>query len=173
MKLRQYREIPKANKIFTDREEPRTSFWNIYNNYKSEMYSNQEVKVLSYYGIGGIGKSTLLNRLQEEMNDKVAKPRYVYFDFNIAQEPRSVLDHLKNILINKYDFDFGLYDYGVYNYAKKIGENLKSPEIKGVIENSKLLSCASDALEFIPTLSMPIKFIIISHTCLLKILLKT
>ena len=37
------------------------------------------------------------------MNDKVAKPRYVYFDFNIAQEPRSVLDHLKNILIDKYD----------------------------------------------------------------------
>lgn len=42
--------IPQASRIFTDREEPRKSFWKCYNHFKENM-KNGDVKVLVYYGV--------------------------------------------------------------------------------------------------------------------------
>lgn len=125
MKIQSKRKKPQANKIFTDREEPRESFWKNYRQYKELMQGEGEVKVLAYYGIGGIGKTTLLHKLQEEMRERIREPRYVYFDFNIAQDARTVLDYLKTKLTKEYGYSFPLYDLGVYAYAQKIGEGSK------------------------------------------------
>ena len=84
MKVRTHREIPQANKIFTDREQPRISFWNSYNEYKTNMQTNGEIKVLAYYGIGGIGKTSLLRKLMSEMNEKLDRPQYVYYDDRLS-----------------------------------------------------------------------------------------
>ena len=48
--------VPQASRIFTDREEPRKSFWKCYNRFKENM-KDGDVKVLVYYGVGGIGSS--------------------------------------------------------------------------------------------------------------------
>ena len=150
MKIQSRRKKPQANKIFTDREEPRESFWKNYLHYKEMMQGEGEVKVLSYYGIGGIGKTTLLHKLQEEMRERIREPKYVYFDFNIAQDTRTVLDYLKTKLGKDYGYTFPLYELGVYAYAQKIGEDMASPQIKGFIEKSPLLSFAVSAVGAIP-----------------------
>ena len=159
MKVRAKREIPKATKIFTDREEPRATFWKNYKHFKQEMQSDGEIRVLAYYGIGGIGKSSLLNRLQEEIEEKIVQPKYVYFDFNIAQDLRSVLDYIRGQLVKKYNFKFSLYDLGIYSYAQKIGENIKAPEIQGFIDKSPLLACAVEAVGSIPVAGIAIQLL--------------
>ena len=58
-------KIIKATREFTDREEPRKAFWEKYNS-----VNDKEIKVISYYGFGGIGKSTLLLKLKDELLEK-------------------------------------------------------------------------------------------------------
>lgn len=101
MKIRSKRASSQACKIFTDREEPRKSFWKNYDYMCDCMKQDSgEIKVLAYYGIGGIGKSSLLNRLMLEMEEKLESPLYVSFDFDIKQDCRAVLENLKRILRN-------------------------------------------------------------------------
>lgn len=51
-----------ATRIFTDREKSRDSFYRSLNNYLSNI---SKLHVLMYYGIGGIGKTSLLEQLYE------------------------------------------------------------------------------------------------------------
>ena len=150
MKIQSKRKKLQTNKVFTDREGPRESFWKSYRQYKETMLGEGEVKVLVYYGIGGIGKTTLLHKLQEEMRENIPDPRYVYYDFNIAQDARTVLEYLKTKLSKDYGYKFPLYELGVYAYAQKIGEDMASPQVKGFIEKSPLLSVAVAVAGAIP-----------------------
>ena len=45
MKVRSARKIPQANKMFTDREEPRQTFWKQYKLMKSQMDDIADIKV--------------------------------------------------------------------------------------------------------------------------------
>ncbi|SHL65719.1 Tetratricopeptide repeat-containing protein [Fibrobacter sp. UWT2] len=150
--------IPQASRIFTDREEPRKSFWKCYNHFKENM-KDGDAKVLVYYGVGGIGKSSLLKQLIKEMDEAAAAKTIssslqVYFDFNLKQEPRAVLEALRNKLVDDYKFEFPLFDIGSYVYAKKIGENRDRPEVKSFIERSVILRCAFAAVEDIPVVGI-------------------
>jgi tetratricopeptide (TPR) repeat protein len=160
MKFRtQESSVPQATRIFTDREEPRKAFWKCYDQFKENMLkvapNERESKVLVYYGVGGIGKSSLLRQLIKEMDEAataktIGQPLHVYFDFNLKQEPRAVLEALRNKLSDDYGFIFPQFDLGCYAYAKKIGENRDRPRIKSFIERSETLRFAFDAVEDIP-----------------------
>ena len=66
MKVRNPNELPVAERIFTDREEPRAAFWKNYDICKQDIAQDEgDIHVLSYYGIGGIGKSRLLKKLTD------------------------------------------------------------------------------------------------------------
>ncbi|MBR1646709.1 MAG: hypothetical protein IJ685_08030 [Selenomonadaceae bacterium] len=54
-----------AVKEFTDRTEPRKAFWNRY----AKMVSEGST-VISFYGAGGVGKSALLKKLEEEIKHR-------------------------------------------------------------------------------------------------------
>ena len=154
MKVRKQKDIPVANRIFTDREEPRAAFWKSYETYHQNMAEGEsDIRVLNYYGIGGIGKSRLLKQLMTELDERISKPKYVYFDLNIHQESRAVLEALKNKLSSAYGFNFPLFELGVYNYAKKIGEDANAPEIKAYIEKSPFLSVLFSVAGKIPVAS--------------------
>ena len=159
MKIQSRRKKVPANKIFTDREKPREAFWKSYSQYKETMRGEGEVKVLAYYGIGGIGKSTLLQKLQEEIRENIPDPRYVYFDFNIAQDARTVLEYLKTKISKDYGFSFPLYELGVYAYAQKIGENMASPQIQGFIERSPFLKIAVTITGLLPFAGMALNIL--------------
>ena len=151
--------VPQATRVFTDREEPRKAFWKCYDQFKENMLkvvpNERKPKVLVYYGVGGIGKSSLLRQLIKEMDEaatakSIGQPLHVYFDFNLKQEPRAVLEALRNKLSDDYGFTFPRFDEGCYVYAKKIGENRDRPEVKSFIERSETLRFAFEAVEDIP-----------------------
>lgn len=146
-------EIEKASKIFTDREEPRAAFWKKYELLKDEQ-AKEDVHVLTYYGIGGIGKTSLLKKLREEMCERLLKPHYVHFDFNVAQASHTVLAKLKNKMVQQYKFSFPLFELGYYVYANKIGEKPESLEVKQFAEKSPILSLMMSVLETIPIVGL-------------------
>jgi len=140
MKIRTKKTQLKASRIFTDREEPRAAFWQQYQRLQQELEQEEaNVHVLTYYGIGGIGKSSLLKKIMEEMEERLDDPACVYFDFNLQQECRAVLEALKNKLSAECQFEFPLYELGAYIYAKKIGENPDAPEAKPLLKKSPAL----------------------------------
>lgn len=51
-----------AEKLFIGHEEPRKLFWETYYHYKEKQYITvNNIQVITYYGIDGIGKTSLLN----------------------------------------------------------------------------------------------------------------
>lgn len=82
MKARTVRTAPRyAEHIFTDREEPRRAFWGVYDRVKSDPGS---VEAISYYGIGGIGKTSLLVQLVKELRERAAASPGVFYSFELS-----------------------------------------------------------------------------------------
>ena len=150
MKVRKKRELPQANKIFTDREEPRKTFWRNYDLVKSQRSDINDINVITYYGIGGVGKSTLIRKLIEELKEKTDTPKYIYYDLSVANESRAVLEGMRNKLSKDYNYSFPLFDLGIFTYARKIGENVQADEIKAFADKSPFLSLIFDVGQMIP-----------------------
>ena len=119
----------KASRIFTDREEPRAAFRRQYEKIKNEISAgDSEIHILSYYGIGGIGKSKLLEKLKEELAEMEENPLHVSFDFDVGDDSKmipdryTVLTELRNQLYDKYNFHFSLLDTALYVRASKTGK---------------------------------------------------
>ncbi|MBQ4581623.1 MAG: tetratricopeptide repeat protein [Oscillospiraceae bacterium] len=160
MKIRTKKSQLKASRIFTDREEPRAAFWQQYRRLEEEIAQEEaNVHVLTYYGIGGIGKSSLLKKIMEEMDERVEDPLYVYFDFNLQQESRHVLDALKNKLAESCKFEFPLYELGAYIYAKKVGENPDAPEVKPLLKKSPAVELLLNIAGEIPVVGSATKIL--------------
>ena len=151
-------ELPQATKIFTDREEPRAAFHKLYDRCVAEIArGEQNVHVLTYYGIGGIGKTTLLKKLREELQEKYAGARSVQFDLRYQQERTAVMDAIKNLLAEQYRFTFPLYELGCYFYLRKVGANPDAPEIRRLSDQSPLLKAAFTILDKIPVVEIGAK----------------
>jgi len=82
MKARSIYTAPKkAEEIFTDREEPRRAFWAVYERVCSDPGS---VEAIGYYGVGGIGKSSLLFQLIRELGAQAPRSPGVYYSFELS-----------------------------------------------------------------------------------------
>lgn len=82
MKARSIRTTSqRAETIFTDREEPRRAFWATYERVRNDPGS---VEAISYYGVGGIGKSTLLFKLMREVAERVPNAPNFYYSFELS-----------------------------------------------------------------------------------------
>ena len=55
-----------ASKIFTDRKRPRIAFWDMYEKARA---NRKEMLAISFYGIGGEGKTSTLQKLQNEIEE--------------------------------------------------------------------------------------------------------
>ena len=160
MKLRRFSARPKATRIFTDREEPRESFWNTYD-YLDGLIKNDpekcEATVLSYYGIGGVGKTKLLQKLLQEITEK--KHKAVYFDFSTEKDHLLVLEAIKNQLHKKYNFSFTLFEIGHYVYANKVGQIREMPRRETFLNRYPTLDAFVEAMGTIPTVNIGSQFI--------------
>lgn len=156
-KIIRNKEIIKATRKFTDRELPRKVFWDKYEKMKQNINNLEDIYIITYYGVGGIGKSTLLRKIIEELKEKEEKPYYVLHDFENAQDAKGTLLMLKNKLEEAYKFEFPLFDLALYAYAKKIGESAEKPEVQSFIGKSKILSLISDGATEIPVVGIAAK----------------
>ncbi|MBN2898015.1 MAG: hypothetical protein JXO44_04480 [Clostridia bacterium] len=148
------KERDKANKIFTDRVEPRKAFWDTYSNYKAVMDSQEEndICLLTYYGIGGIGKTTLLHKLEDEIEDYKAVQRikenvpYVYYDFDWGTGKVKVLEKLRDELSKRYKFKFPEFNTALEIYKEKSETGKHRQEKKGYFSDREVLGAAGDFL---------------------------
>ena len=82
MKARTVHSAPqRAEQIFTDREEPRSAFWTAYDRVAADPGS---VEAISYYGVGGIGKSSLLFQLIREIGERASQSPNLYYSFELS-----------------------------------------------------------------------------------------
>lgn len=92
------REI--AQKTFTDREEPRKSFWKHVNKVREiQKKGLEEFDVLTYYGVGGIGKSSLKKKIIDEIIEDIPNALIMNIDFSnrVCTEPaRGLLELVKS-----------------------------------------------------------------------------
>ncbi len=126
----------KAIRIFTDRDEPRKVFKAAYKNFRD---NGSKINVLSYYGVGGIGKTSLIRKIVSELEEREDKPLFACYSFEYGHEKRDVLENLRNMLVSKYKFDFMLFDEAVYNYDKKIGKQADYPYSASLLSSLPLM----------------------------------
>ena len=81
-------------KKFIDRADFITDFKHQCNDLQNEP---DKIKVISYYGYGGLGKTALLQHLMEPQN-KINGFNYIYHDFDRIVDMRGVLKKLKRRL---------------------------------------------------------------------------
>lgn len=155
MKLNNKKEVPQANRIFTDREEPRKVFWDSYNLFKNNLKNSKEndIKVITYYGIGGIGKTSLLKQIRKELKDNSKQPIYIHIDFEENNDMFAVLTKIRDLFQKQFRFDFPMFDLANYAFLQKQGKNIKKEELKNLISDSHLLSSLLDIGSAIPAIS--------------------
>lgn len=145
-------KVELATRKFTDREEPRKVFWDKYRELEQNIKNVEDIYVINYYGVGGIGKSSLLRQIVSELKENEAY--YCLYDFETAQDPKTVLSLIKKKLEESYKFDFPIFDLALYCYARKIGEDPAKPEVKSLVEKSRTLSFILNTVNDIPVVGL-------------------
>ena len=91
----------KAVKEFTDRVEPRNVFWGKYNLIKGAILNEEKIpiQIITFYGIGGAGKTRLLERIRYELERDSKDTKYCYIDFEklkyLNNDVLSILNAIK------------------------------------------------------------------------------
>lgn len=148
-------------KSFFDRDEARSTFWkrfDLVNNDTEGLF-----QVLMYYGLGGMGKTSLLQQIEKEIEEKKENILWVYYDFNEGQDSVVVLKKLVKDLQNRYKLKFPLFNYAVYNYLLKCGENPDAPEVNNVLDDIPGLRKAIALVNLVPgvnTFSQPAEWLV-------------
>ena len=167
--VQQYIIEPKsAEEMFTDREEPRAAFWEIYNNIQRGEY-----EIIHYYGIGGIGKTTLLKQIQLEISKKFndTNKMSIYYNFEKNQSKEDFLFVLsRQIMLRNKEAKFPVFDYAFERWMTDAGKtkaeidsyvSTKENEIltlEGAID--QISGIASDFLPFVNVATAAAKGII-------------
>ena len=123
-----------ASKEFTDRIEPRKAFWNLY----QQLFKEEDSLVITFYGAGGVGKTALLDKLEEEIKNREStlantKCVYVRYDFNRSTNLLEILKTFK-FQLAYYGCNFPLFDTGSYYYELKTGQDITPPKAKSMME---------------------------------------
>ncbi|MFE1245853.1 tetratricopeptide repeat protein [Fictibacillus sp. NPDC058756] len=110
-----------ALREFTDREEPTKAFIHAFE--RKEKSTN---KVLTYYGVGGIGKSRLLRELYQKTNqiDSTAVKAIIDFKEEKHRIPGEALIWLREELKKNYNIKFSTFDLAYTIYWKKLNPQL-------------------------------------------------
>ena len=107
----------KAQKIFTDRVEPRDVF-----RHSIQSFETLPQQIITYYGKGGIGKSSLLKTLFSEaesiyndVSNITCHSVFVSLDAYDFANPVNILMAIRNGIVG----DCGLFDYAMLQYCSK------------------------------------------------------
>lgn len=137
-------------KAFTDRIEARKLFWDEYRKLKEIVdggFCDKTNKcVINYYGIGGMGKTTLVNKLINELDENEKGVIHVFLDLENFNNVLGLLYSIRNILSENYGVKFNKFDLALTTYLKKVGKNQDTPEIKTLLDTNPLTKIAFDTI---------------------------
>ncbi len=135
---------------FVDRKEFIEAFENAFRNIDQKDYS-----ILVYYGVAGIGKTSLrkeLPTLLEKHNESDRHTKVIWTSIDFATEqyrqPYKFLEVLSSQLHQKYSIKFNSFDIALATYWKKV-----NPRVPLVKENYSEESIVHDVLDICTNLS--------------------
>lgn len=153
-----------AVREFTDRKEPKKAFEDEYMIAKD---NPKKYYLLSYYGMGGIGKTRLIQQLIKEKfcneDSKNIEKYYVKYDFEQSTDMRHCLAALRNMLINldNRKFKFLRFDLLCLKYAELTGMNMSlSDNGKNIIESNPIIKSVLEIVGALPVVSYFADFVI-------------
>ena len=112
-----------------------------------------DIRVISYYGFGGIGKTSLLKKIENEILQHADRPKVVKHDFEDCIESHMVLRAIKSDLEKDYGFEFPFFDIGLYVYLKRCGVNSEEPLVKTYIDNHPKVKALIEGMGLVTGLS--------------------
>ncbi|MDR0919625.1 MAG: ATP-binding protein [Oscillospiraceae bacterium] len=152
-------------KEFINREHPRQLFYDIWNNVEIS-----DKNVIMYYGIGGIGKSSLVKNLKEYVTEHKGMMTSVDFDDPAVRTPyMAMLELEKNLHINLPHFDIAVSLYfikrntEINSHSNKLPNEITRYILRSIEENGK------NSTSFLNELSGIIQSIYSEYSCTLKI----
>lgn len=154
-----------AVREFTDRKEPQQAF-------KSALSDNyNKLKVLVYYGIGGIGKTRLrkelVNLIDEDSEYERVKYAVIDFECENTIDNGKMLFKIRNILRSKYGIRFNSFDLVYSIYWQHINPQLDlRKENPQLFEDGSLITDIVATLGDIPVIGLVPKFIKIGERLL-------
>ena len=113
------------------------------------------VSVLNYYGIGGIGKSALLNRIMRELGGRAQYKKIVvlYHDFANGTDLRDILQAWK-VALEKFGCEFPYFELGNFYLLLKEGNtDIDKPKMKSQLEKNPWLNRIKNSLNSTTNLS--------------------
>lgn len=109
-----------ADKQFTDREGPRKLFQQKTKDIKDRSLAEQSYDVMMYYGVGGIGKSSLQKQLKKDLLERESEALHTSLDFKdytLHAPARALLaltkeiNHKKQIAFPHFEIAYSIYFY--------------------------------------------------------------
>ncbi|MBQ7197638.1 MAG: tetratricopeptide repeat protein [Selenomonadaceae bacterium] len=133
------KQVVSAKKEFTDRDEPRKDFWKRFYTMKSDGST-----IITYYGTGGVGKTSLMKKLQENIEgfSEGQDIAFVRVDFKDKLTTLELLQTIMRPQLEEYGCNFPLFSTGEFSYFLKTGQKSKhdAKEIESTIDKNKWLS---------------------------------
>ena len=148
MKAKTTDSYAELDPVFVGRKEELKRFNYKYEDFKKH-YPDNNINIINYYGIGGIGKTSLLNHIQDILNQNNEK--YYFVDLKNNTNPSLILKNASISLARAYDFEFPKFDLAMLAYLRRTLSVTEHAEIESFIGRSKLLSLLFDASSFIPS----------------------
>jgi len=144
--------VKKANDLFTDREDPRRAFWDVYNSMVPGEYT-----AIGYYGIGGIGKSTLLKKLVSEIDEKIPESKgldHIMYSFEDYTSKEVFLFQLsRQMKLRNKGLEFPLFDEAIAKICREGNrdiEKMKADVVESFSQNPLIGTALSFLGEFLP-----------------------
>ena len=132
--------------IYISRFDAEKYFNEEFSKLKDNFSNDEEVRVLNYNGLGGIGKTCLIEHLaQKLLAEKSAM--VVRHDFSQIIDMQNTLLSIKRQLETKYGFSFPLFDAARFAFCQKIGQEAKRKEAQAILEKSPALKLAWDNID--------------------------
>lgn len=113
------------------------------------------ISVLNYYGIGGIGKTALLNRNMRELGGRAQYKNFIvlYHDFANGTNLRDILQMWKSEL-EKFGCEFPYFELGnFYLFLKEGNTAIDKPKMKSWFEKNTWLNRAKNSLNVMTNFS--------------------
>ncbi len=145
-KLKAMRDMQAVRK-FTDREAARDAFFRLFQKYQTGQIG---LHVLMYYGVGGIGKTTLLKKLKREIDSIVRdQSKLTVVDVNLESTQFETPAACLFTIHNQLDISCYAFEYALARFWALQGWSLEDIRCQPIEEDSLLFDLVEAAVDVV------------------------